>query len=128
MRVIIALGGNALGNDPITQKENAISAARNLIPIIKAGYEVVITHGNGPQVGLINLAFTEGNKVNDKVYFMPFAECGAMSEGYIGYHLQNALVNELRKEGIDLLKKNIKNNFPHIEEVQVFVDGKYAFE
>ena len=101
MRVIIALGGNALGNDPITQKENAIAAARSLIPIIKAGYEVVITHGNGPQVGLINLAFTEGNKVNDKVYFMPFAECGAMSEGYIGYHLQNALVNELRKDGIN---------------------------
>ena len=101
MRVVIALGGNALGNDPITQKRNAIISAQNLVPIIKAGYEVVITHGNGPQVGLINLAFTEGNSVNEKVYSMPFAECGAMSEGYIGYHLQNALVNELRKEGID---------------------------
>ena len=101
MRVVIALGGNALGNDPKTQKENACVAARALIPIIKSGYEVVITHGNGPQVGLINLAFTEGNGVNDKVYAMPFAECGAMSEGYIGYHLQNALVNELKKEGLD---------------------------
>lgn len=100
MRVVIALGGNALGNDPITQKENAVIAAKSLIPIIKAGYEVVITHGNGPQVGLINLAFTEGAKVNDKVYFMPFAECGAMSEGYIGYHLQNALINELQKNDI----------------------------
>ena len=100
MRVVIALGGNALGNDPITQKKNAILAAKAFVPIIKAGYEVVITHGNGPQVGLINLAFTEGNNVNDKVYQMPFAECGAMSEGYIGYHLQNALVNELNKEGI----------------------------
>ena len=100
MRVVIALGGNALGNDPITQKKNAILAAKALVPIIKAGYEVVITHGNGPQVGLINLAFTEGNSVNEKVYQMPFAECGAMSEGYIGYHLQNALVNELNKEGI----------------------------
>ena len=100
MRVVIALGGNALGNDPITQKKNAILAAKALVPIIKAGYEVVITHGNGPQVGLISLAFTEGNNVNDKVYQMPFAECGAMSEGYIGYHLQNALVNELNKEGI----------------------------
>ena len=101
MRVVIALGGNALGNDPITQKKNAIISAKNLVPIIKAGYEVVITHGNGPQVGLINLAFTEGNNVNEKVYSMPFAECGAMSEGYIGYHLQNALINELKKEGID---------------------------
>lgn len=101
MRVVIALGGNALGNDPVTQKKNAIISAKNLVPIIKAGYEVVITHGNGPQVGLINLAFTEGNNVNEKVYSMPFAECGAMSEGYIGYHLQNALINELKKEGID---------------------------
>ena len=101
MRVVIALGGNALGNEPITQKENAVLAAKALVPIIKAGYEVVITHGNGPQVGLINLAFTEGHNVNEKVYQMPFAECGAMSEGYIGYHLQNALVNELRKAGIN---------------------------
>ena len=101
MRVVIALGGNALGNDPVTQKNNAILAAKNLVPIIKAGYEVVITHGNGPQVGLINLAFTEGNSVNEKVYTMPFAECGAMSEGYIGYHLQNALSNELKKAGLD---------------------------
>lgn len=101
MRVVIALGGNALGNDPITQKNNAILTAKKLIPIIEAGYEVVITHGNGPQVGLINLAFTEGNKTNDKVYSMPFAECGAMSQGYIGYHLQNALQNELLKANID---------------------------
>ena len=101
MRVVIALGGNALGNDPITQKENARLAAISLMPIIKAGYEVVITHGNGPQVGLINLAFTEGNNVNEKVYQMPFAECGAMSEGYIGYHLQNALLNEFKKNGIN---------------------------
>lgn len=100
MRVVIALGGNALGNDPLTQKENAILAAKQIVPIIKAGYEVVITHGNGPQVGLINLAFTEGHNVNEKVYSMPFAECGAMSEGYIAYHLGNALGNELRKEGI----------------------------
>ena len=101
MRVVIALGGNALGNDPITQKANAEIAAKSLIPIIKAGYEVVITHGNGPQVGLINLAFTEGSNVNPKVYSMPFAECGAMSEGYIGFHLQNALLNELKKDNID---------------------------
>ena len=101
MRIVIALGGNALGNDPFTQKENAKKAAKTLIPIINAGHEIVITHGNGPQVGLINLAFTEGNRVNEKVSAMPFAECGAMSEGYIGYHLQNALVNELIKEGIN---------------------------
>ena len=101
MRIVIALGGNALGNTPQEQKANAILTAKKIVPIIKDGHEVIITHGNGPQVGLINLAFTEGNKVNDRVYEMPFSECGAMSEGYIGYHLQNSLQNELRKEGIN---------------------------
>lgn len=104
MRIVIALGGNALGNTPTEQKENAILTAKKIVPIIKDGNEVIITHGNGPQVGLINLAFTEGNKRNDRVYEMPFSECGAMSEGYIGYHLQNALQNELRLSGI---KKNV---------------------
>ena len=101
MRIVIALGGNALGNDPITQKKNAILTAKSIIPIIKDGNEVIITHGNGPQVGLINLAFSEGLKINNKVYPMPFPECGAMSEGYIGYHLKEALQNELNKANID---------------------------
>ncbi len=101
MRIVIALGGNALGNDPITQKKNAELTAKNIIPIIKDGHEVIITHGNGPQVGLINLAFSEGGKINDKVYNMPFPECGAMSEGYIGYHLKESFQNELNKENID---------------------------
>ncbi len=61
------------------------------------GNEIVITHGNGPQVGMINLAFD-----NDSLGFsMPFAECNAMSEGYIGYHLQQSITNELRKRSIN---------------------------
>ena len=67
MRIVIALGGNALGIDPKEQLANARITAKLLLPIINAGHEVVITHGNGPQVGLINLAFTEGRKKNDKV-------------------------------------------------------------
>ncbi len=100
-KIVIALGGNALGETPSKQKEIVASVAKQIVPIISKGYQVILSHGNGPQVGLINLAFFEGNKHNDKVYEMPFSECGAMSEGYIGYHLQNALQNELNKQGIN---------------------------
>ena len=95
MKIVIALGGNALGNSVDEQKKNARLTAKKICEIIKLGHDVIITHGNGPQVGLINLAFSEGKKVNSKVYDMPFSECGAMSQGYIGYHLQNAIQNEL---------------------------------
>ncbi len=111
MKIVIALGGNALGQTPEEQKQNALVAAKHIIPIIKAGHEVVITHGNGPQVGLINLAFTEGNKLNKKVYEMPFAECGAMSQGYIAYHLENALINEMAISG---LKKEVASLVTHV--------------
>lgn len=100
-RIVIALGGNALGNTPEEQILNANITAKALMPIIKNGHEVVLTHGNGPQVGLINLAFSEGAKVNNKICEMPFPECGAMSQGYIGFHLQNALTNELTINNIN---------------------------
>ena len=112
MRIVIALGGNALGDKPLTQKENAYLTALKILPIIKEGHEIIITHGNGPQVGLINLAFTEGGKINEKVYEMPFSECGAMSEGYIGYHLQNALNNVMKKNNIN---KNIISVITQVE-------------
>lgn len=100
MKIVVALGGNALGATPTSQKEKAKATASYLVPLIEAGHELIITHGNGPQVGLINLAFTEGHKQNERVLEMPFAECGAMSEGYIGFHLQNAIANELSQKGI----------------------------
>ena len=120
-RVVIALGGNALGNTPTEQIERAHATAKSLIPIIKAGYKVVLTHGNGPQVGLINLAFEEGNEINKKISEMPFPECGAMSQGYIGYHLQNALYDALTNEGIQ------KNVVPLITRV-VVSENDPAFE
>ena len=101
MKIVIALGGNALGNSVAEQKRNATLTAKKIVEIIKEGHDVIITHGNGPQVGLINLAFSEGKKVNPKVYDMPFSECGAMSQGYIGYHLQNAIDNELAINNIN---------------------------
>lgn len=104
MRIVIALGGNALGIDPKIQKQNTDLTAKYLAKIIKMGHEVIITHGNGPQVGLINLAFEEGSKNNKNIYMMPLSECGAMSQGYIGYHLSNSLLNEFNKNDI---KKNV---------------------
>ena len=101
MKIVIALGGNALGNSVNEQKENAKLTAKKIVEIIKEGHDVIVSHGNGPQVGLINLAFSEGKKVNSKVYDMPFSECGAMSQGYIGYHLQNAIDNELALNNIN---------------------------
>lgn len=99
-RIVIAFGGNALGNTPLEQQQLIDKAVKNLIPLIRAGHQIVITHGNGPQVGMINLAFEMGQK-NKAIPYMPFAECTAMSEGYIGYHLQKGLTNALRKEKIN---------------------------
>ena len=96
-RFVVSLGGNALGNNAEEQKKLVNKVAQYIVSLIKDGHEVIITHGNGPQVGMINLAFTDASSVPD----MPFPECGAMSQGYIGYHLQNALQNELRKQDIN---------------------------
>jgi len=94
-RAVIALGGNALGNTPEEQKIKVRQAVKPLIEVIKAGNEIIISHGNGPQVGMINLAFEEASKANDKVVAFDLPECTAMSQGYIGYHLQNALQAEI---------------------------------
>lgn len=92
-RIVVALGGNALGKSPGEQLAAVKNTASSLVDLIEAGHEIIIAHGNGPQVGMINLAFTNREGVAE----MPFPECGAMSQGYIGYHLQNALREELVK-------------------------------
>lgn len=94
-RIVVALGGNALGNSAQEQRELVRKTAVPIVDLIAEGHEVVIAHGNGPQVGMINLAFDCGD-----VPPMPFPECGAMSQGYIGYHLQNALREELLSRGM----------------------------
>ncbi|MBP1765161.1 MAG: carbamate kinase, partial [Firmicutes bacterium] len=99
-QLVIALGGNALGNTPEEQKEAVLVAAGHIVNLVKDGYKIVIVHGNGPQVGMINLAFELAYKQNSKVAAMPFAECCAMSQGYIGFHLQNALQNTFLKQGM----------------------------
>ncbi len=96
-RIVVSLGGNALGKNPKEQKELLKQVATPIVDLIKEGHEIVIAHGNGPQVGMINLSFSESTSTPD----MPFPECGAMSQGYIGYHLQNAIGNELAAQNID---------------------------
>lgn len=95
-RYVVSLGGNALGNNAEEQKELVKIAAKEIVELIKNGHKVVVVHGNGPQVGMINLAFEESTSAPD----MPFPECGAMSQGYIGFHLQNAIENALKEQGI----------------------------
>ena len=90
-RVVIALGGNALGDTPEEQIERVRAAAPTLLKVIEQGNEIIITHGNGPQVGMIQKAFTFANQTDSKIPSMDLPECGAMSQGYIGYHLQQAI-------------------------------------
>lgn len=101
MLIVLALGGNALGYDPTEQKKNVKIAAQKIIYLIRRGHRVVITHGNGPQVGLINLAFSEARKLDQTFPEIGFPECGAMSQGYIGYHLQNGINEVLKENDID---------------------------
>ncbi|WP_296013501.1 carbamate kinase [uncultured Adlercreutzia sp.] len=98
--VVIALGGNALGNNAEEQLELVQNTATHIVEMIAEGTNVIVSHGNGPQVGMINNAFDIAAANSDKVPVMPFPECGAMSQGYIGYHLSQAILNELRRRGI----------------------------
>ncbi|MCL2747004.1 MAG: carbamate kinase [Coriobacteriia bacterium] len=97
-RIVVALGGNALGNTPDEQKERVQHTAKVLVPLILAGHNLIICHGNGPQVGMINLAFEKGAEAGITPR-MPLAECTAMSQGYIGYHLQNEIDSEIERHG-----------------------------
>lgn len=99
-KIVIALGGNALGNNPQEQKELVKVPAKKVAELIKQGHQVLVGHGNGPQVGMIFNAFADAKKVNEKTPLVPFAEAGGMSQGYIGYHMLTAISNELHKEGL----------------------------
>ena len=100
-KIVIALGGNALGKTPEEQLKLVQNTAKSIVEIVKEGHEVIIAHGNGPQVGMINLAMDFACENNAGTPNMPFAECGAMSQGYIGYHLQQSISEELRKNNIN---------------------------
>jgi carbamate kinase len=100
-RIVIALGGNALGNTLPEQMIAVQNTSRAIADLIEEGHEVVISHGNGPQVGMINEAMGEYGRMNpDHPTFTPLSVCVAMSQAYIGYDLQNALKEELINRGI----------------------------
>ncbi|MBY6179363.1 MULTISPECIES: carbamate kinase [Staphylococcus] len=99
-KIVVALGGNALGQSPEEQLELVKGTAKSLVSLIQKGYEVVISHGNGPQVGSINLGLNYAAE-NGQGPAFPFPECGAMSQAYIGYQLQESLLNELHALNID---------------------------
>ncbi len=107
-KIVIALGGNALGKTPQEQHDLLIGTSKNIIDLVEAGNQVIVTHGNGPQVGMIYNSMKEDD--------MPFAESGAMSQGYIGYQLQQALMDELDNRK---MKKNVATVV-----TQVLVDAK----
>lgn len=99
-RIVIALGGNALGNTLPEQMEAVKITARAIVDLIEDGNEVIVTHGNGPQVGMINNAMAALTREEPKHPNVPLSMCVAMSQAYIGYDLQNALREELRNRGI----------------------------
>ena len=100
-RLVIALGGNALGNNPEEQLELVKQTAKTIVDLSEEGYNVIVGHGNGPQVGMINLAMDFASSNGANTPSMPFAECGSMSQGYIGYHLQQSIKNELDSRKIN---------------------------
>ena len=111
-RLVIALGGNALGNNPEEQLELVKTTASTIVDLVEEGYDVIVGHGNGPQVGMVNLAFENSHNKVGGTPTMPFPECGAMTQGYIGYHLQQSIMNELAKRGI---KKNVATVVTQVE-------------
>lgn len=100
MKIVVALGGNALGHSPQEQLKLVRKNAAAIVDLIEEGHEVIIAHGNGPQVGMINKAFEEARKSDASNPHVPFAECNAMSQGYIGFHLQNGILEELKNRNI----------------------------
>lgn len=98
--LVIALGGNALGHTPEAQRAAVRATATHIADLSQAGDRIVLTHGNGPQVGIIHLAFDLADAADPQIPAMPFPECTAMSQGYIGWHLQCALQDALRERGI----------------------------
>ena len=100
-RIVIALGGNALGTSLPEQMKAVKITAKAIVDLIEQGHEVAIAHGNGPQVGMIQNAMTQLVRSDpDRYVPCPLSVCVAMSQGYIGYDLQNALREEMLDRGI----------------------------
>ena len=98
--VVVALGHKALGTTLPEQKTATREAAKAIADLVEEGANVIISHSNGPQVGMIHTAMNEFGKAHPDYTFAPMSVCSAMSQGYIGYDLQNAIRAELLSRGI----------------------------
>ncbi|MBS4933770.1 MAG: carbamate kinase [Clostridiales bacterium] len=101
-KIVIALGGNALGNNLPEQMVAVKSTAKAIVDLIEEGHQVVISHGNGPQVGMINIAMAELSRLYPNFTVAPMSVCVGMSQGYIGYDLQNSIRAELLNRGLEI--------------------------
>lgn len=99
-KIVVALGRNAFGETFPEQQMNVKKAAKAIADLVEEKYEIVITHSNGPQVGMIQTAMTEFARLDSRYTVAPMSVCGAMSQGYIGFDLQNAIRTELLNRGI----------------------------
>ncbi|WP_099468790.1 carbamate kinase [Konateibacter massiliensis] len=99
-KVVVALGREAFGAKIPDQKKAVKRAANAIADLVEAKYQVVITHSNGPQVGMLHTAMTEFSRLDNEYSVAPMSVCGALSQGYIGYDLQNAIRSELLERGI----------------------------
>ena len=99
-KIVIALGHRALGTTFPEQKTAVKNSAKVLADMVADGFQLIITHSNAPQVGMIHTAMNEFGKVHPDYTAAPMSVCSAMSQGYIGYDLQNAIRTELLKRGI----------------------------
>ncbi len=101
-RIVVALGGNALGKTLPEQMKAVKITSKSIVDLIEAGHQVVITHGNGPQVGMINNAMAALSREDPDQPNTPLSVCVAMSQAYIGYDLQNAMREELKNRGLEI--------------------------
>lgn len=100
-KIVIALGGNALGKNSSEQLSLLSNVAKIIVRLVQEGNQLVLTHGNGTQVGQIVLAMEYASNGDAATPSMPFPECGSMSQGYIGYQMQQSIQNELKRVGVD---------------------------
>lgn len=99
-KVVVALGHRALGDNLPEQMVAVKNTAKSIADLVEAGYDIVITHSNAPQVGMIHMAMNEFGKRHDNYTAAPMSVCSAMSQGYIGYDLQNGIRQELLNRGV----------------------------